>query len=67
VSALATLRFFQERALKINDTHNCVIEFINEAEDWARQLDDGFHGEEKPLLFGLPFSVKENHEVRASQ
>lgn len=60
---MATLRHYQQKALAITRTHNCIIEFVLEAERWARQLDEQFAGREKPLLFGLPFSVKENFAV----
>jgi Asp-tRNA(Asn)/Glu-tRNA(Gln) amidotransferase A subunit family amidase len=63
VSALATLRYFQQRALDINRKHNCIVDYVGDADQWAQQLDADFAGEEKPLLFGLPFSVKENLQV----
>lgn len=60
---MAALRHYQQKALAITRTYNCIIEFVLEAERWARQLDEQFAGQEKPLLFGLPFSVKENFAV----
>lgn len=38
---------------------NCITEFVIEAEQWAKELDNNT-GDELPPLFGIPFSNKES-------
>ena len=95
MTALAALRYYQQRALDITRTKNCskiserqntnsfvskvhryiscfshhvgVIEFLLDAERWARHLDEQYEDTIfRPPLFGLPFSCKENLPVRTS-
>jgi Asp-tRNA(Asn)/Glu-tRNA(Gln) amidotransferase A subunit family amidase len=50
-------------ALATQDRLNCIAEFLLESFDEAEQLDKKYAGNEKPPLFGLPFSVKANFNV----
>lgn len=48
----------------IQDELNCICEFIIECFDEAKKLDISYkNNNNKPPLFGIPFSVKENFHV----
>ena len=39
LSSIDTLRAFQWKAIQVNKKQNCVVEFIEDAEDEARNCD----------------------------
>lgn len=50
---------------EINETYNCVTECIVESFDMAKSLEEKYKdSDEKPYLYGVPFSVKANFYVR---
>ncbi|KFD50142.1 hypothetical protein M514_08981 [Trichuris suis] len=61
------LHAYQWRALKLSDEtgSNCVVQFIEEAESWASQLEEtyGQHRKGKPPFYGIPISVKESVQI----
>ncbi len=66
VRALEAVQAYQWKALEAQRKTNAVTEFIEEAEDYARSLDDDFEEWQKSApLFGVPFSVKESIAVRS--
>ncbi|KRX59741.1 Fatty acid amide hydrolase 1 [Trichinella sp. T9] len=69
LSAVDVLHAYQWRALTIcDDTNcNCVVEFVDEAEEFAKQLDHLYNKDSniaKPPLFGIPISVKESIQIK---
>ncbi|XP_070557736.1 vitamin D3 hydroxylase-associated protein-like [Ptychodera flava] len=61
-SVQEVLQAFQAKALEATEEVNCVTEMIEEAKDIAQLLDsqDESHG----LLHGIPFSIKDNINVK---
>ena len=57
LSAVNALEAYQRKALEVHNKTNCLVEPIFEAEEWARQAD--MHVGPKPLLHGVPISVKD--------
>lgn len=58
---LEVLEAFQAAALLAHEKTNCVTQFILEAQTWCIDLQKQYSGrQEKPPLYGLPFSVKES-------
>ena len=51
------LEAYQAKALSVDKEINAVCDFILEAHDWARQLDD-IPIDKRGALYGLPISVK---------
>lgn len=52
------------KAMQCQDSHNCVCEFLIEAFDEAKEWDNRFYRKMgKPVLWGVPFSVKANFFV----
>lgn len=50
--------------MNVQEKFNCICEFIIESFDEAKSLDQKFeNSDDKPPLFGIPFSVKENFYV----
>ncbi|CAJ0602836.1 unnamed protein product [Cylicocyclus nassatus] len=66
VSCTDVLRSYQRAALASSEQTNCVCMFIEDAIEIARKLDEqaATPGYKKPLLFGMPVSIKENIRVR---
>lgn len=61
------LAAYSWKALQIQEKLNPICEFLLEAFDLAKELDEKYGGKEKkPPLFGVPFSVKENFFVRCA-
>lgn len=64
VTAEEALDAYIWKALQLHEKFNCAAEFLIEAFDEAKKLDDVWHGKtNKPPLFGIPFSVKSNFNV----
>ncbi|KAI1708052.1 amidase domain-containing protein [Ditylenchus destructor] len=60
-NAQTVLAAYAWKALQVQETHNCVCQFLIESFDEAEAADKKFsHQDHKPPLYGLPFSVKEN-------
>ncbi|KAH7707373.1 amidase [Aphelenchoides avenae] len=60
-TAQTVLAAYSWKALQIQAKLNPICEFLLEAFDLAKELDEKYGGKEnKPPLFGVPFSVKEN-------
>ncbi|XP_006815509.2 vitamin D3 hydroxylase-associated protein-like [Saccoglossus kowalevskii] len=57
LSAVEVLHAYQAKALECTSQINCVTEPINEAEEWAKELDA--NGDKSGILYGIPVSVKE--------
>ena len=55
---LEVLQAYQAKALEVDQDINAVCDFILEATDWAKALED-IPEEERGALYGLPISVKE--------
>lgn len=65
--AQTVLKSYAFKALQVQDEINCLAEFLIEAFDRAAEMDEKWSGKpNKPPLYGLPFSVKENFFVRFS-
>ncbi|VDM50606.1 unnamed protein product, partial [Toxocara canis] len=65
VSATEALDAYVWKAFDVHQKTNAIIEFIDEAFEQARHLDERWRGKhDKPPLFGLPFSVKGNFFVK---
>ncbi|VDD87648.1 unnamed protein product, partial [Enterobius vermicularis] len=65
VTAEEALDAYIWKALQLHEKFNCAAEFLIEAFDEAKKLDDVWHGKtNKPPLFGIPFSVKSNFNVK---
>ncbi|KAF8371271.1 faah-2 [Pristionchus pacificus] len=59
VSAYYTL------ALKANENINAIVLFIKESRQWAAEWDErAKRGEKKPMLFGVPVSIKECTDMK---
>ena len=56
---LEVLQAYQAKALEVDQDINAVCDFILEATDWAKALED-IPEEERGALYGLPISVKVN-------
>ena len=56
---LEVLQAYQAKALEVDQDINAVCDFILEATDWAKALED-VPEEERGALYGLPISVKVN-------
>ena len=56
---LEVLQAYQAKALDVDQDINAVCDFILEATDWAKALED-IPEEERGALYGLPISVKVN-------
>ena len=54
---LEVLQAYQAKALEVDQDINAVCDFILEATDWAKALED-IPEEERGALYGLPISVK---------
>lgn len=63
ISAEDALVAYMWKAIEAHEKYNCITEFLVEAFDDARKLDEVWHGKPKPPLFGVPFSVKSNFHV----
>ncbi|KAL3982726.1 Amidase family protein [Acanthocheilonema viteae] len=65
-TAKEVLRTYQERAINAHRKTNCIVTFITESEKWAEELDKKAENKnyQKPPLFGIPISVKENIKVK---
>ena len=55
---LEVLQAYQAKALEVDQDINAVCDFILEATDWAKALED-IPKEERGALYGLPISIKE--------
>jgi len=55
---LEVLQAYQAKALEVDQDINAVCDFILEATDWAKALED-IPEEERGALYGLPISIKE--------
>lgn len=55
---------FQQKAVLAHKATNCVVEFLIEATKWAEEVEQKFSGKEKPYLYGMPISLKENFKVK---
>ena len=55
---LEVLQAYQAKALEVDQDINAVCDFILEATDWAKALED-IPEKERGSLYGLPISVKE--------
>ncbi|CAO4369682.1 unnamed protein product [Caenorhabditis nigoni] len=62
-NAYTVLSAYVWRAIKINQKLNCITEVIKEAFIDAARMDDEYRGHSKPVLFGIPFSVKSNFHM----
>ncbi|ESP03598.1 hypothetical protein LOTGIDRAFT_237604 [Lottia gigantea] len=62
LKAVDVLKAYQFKALEVNESTNCIVEPIVEAEAWARDLDK-MKGP-KGLLHGIPFSIKESYNLK---
>ena len=58
LSPINVLEAYQAKALEVDREVNAVCDFILEAGDWAKKLEDVKLDERGPL-YGLPISVKE--------
>ena len=56
---LEVLQAYQAKALDVDQDINAVCDFILEATDWAKALED-IPEEERGALYRLPISVKVN-------
>lgn len=64
-NAETVLKAYAWKALGVQEEINCLMEFLNEAFEKARELDARFSGQpNKPPLYGLPFSVKGNFHIK---
>lgn len=64
-SAQSVLNAYAWKAMNVQEKFNCICEFIIESFDEAKSLDQKFeNSDDKPPLFGIPFSVKENFYVK---
>ncbi len=63
LSAREVVEAYRWKALQVQQSYNCVSEFVREASQIAHKLDEDWKGKRKPSLFGLPFSVKDNFHV----
>ena len=54
---IKVLEAYQAKALSVDKEINAVCDFILEANDWARQLED-IPIDKRGALYGLPISVK---------
>lgn len=55
---------FVDAAIAANEKTNCICQFINEAFQWATELEAKYDGGiAKPPLYGIPISIKENISV----
>uniref|UniRef100_A0A915PZZ0 Amidase domain-containing protein n=1 Tax=Setaria digitata TaxID=48799 RepID=A0A915PZZ0_9BILA len=65
LTAVAVLNAFVWKAQMIQKEINCIINFLDEAFEQAKQLDAQWNEVSgKPSLFGMPFSVKGNFNMR---
>uniref|UniRef100_A0A0N5ANS2 Amidase domain-containing protein n=1 Tax=Syphacia muris TaxID=451379 RepID=A0A0N5ANS2_9BILA len=64
VTAEDVLIAYMWKAIEVHDKYNCATEFFVEAFDEAKKLDETWHGKQKPPLFGVPFSVKSNFQMK---
>ncbi|PAV67312.1 hypothetical protein WR25_15193 [Diploscapter pachys] len=64
-TAMEVLEAYVEKAMQIQKEINCCTQVISEAFDYAREADEKWSGKsDKPPLYGLPFSVKENFHLK---
>ena len=63
ISSLRVLRAFQHKAIKLDERTNCVTDWLEEADNWAEQLDK-LSQEERGPLHGIPISIKECYDVQ---
>ncbi|XP_077863325.1 fatty-acid amide hydrolase 1-like [Saccoglossus kowalevskii] len=61
-SPVEVLHAYQAKAMDCTSQVNCVIEPVNEAEEWAKQLEKD--EERRGLLYGIPVSIKENINIK---
>ncbi|CAD5219980.1 unnamed protein product [Bursaphelenchus okinawaensis] len=60
-NAVTVLKAYAWKALIENDRVNCLAEFLVESFEKAEKLDEQYeYSNEKPALYGIPFSVKGN-------
>ncbi|XP_064617239.1 fatty-acid amide hydrolase 1-like [Liolophura sinensis] len=57
LDAVTVLRAYQQKALRVDRELNCIIEPIAEAEDWARNSNQG-------PLHGIPISLKDYTPIK---
>ncbi|VDM25464.1 unnamed protein product [Toxocara canis] len=60
-TALQVLRTYQWKAIESQRRTNCITQFIQAADEWAKRLDTEAANSDyqRPALFGIPFSIKE--------
>ncbi len=63
ITAVQALDAYVYKALNVQEKLNCICFFFKEAAAEAKALDVKYRGKQKPPLFGIPFSVKENFYV----
>ena len=44
VTAVMAVEAYRWKALECHDKYNCLMEFIKEAPEWAKELDDAYKG-----------------------
>ncbi|KAL6738195.1 hypothetical protein Aduo_011767 [Ancylostoma duodenale] len=66
VSCTDVLRAYQSAALSSTERTNCVCMFVEDAAEIAKNLDEkaATPGFQKPALFGIPVSIKENIKIK---
>ncbi|CAI5446291.1 unnamed protein product [Caenorhabditis angaria] len=65
LNAYTTLCAYTYKALEVNRRINCCTEVVKEAFDYAIEIDKKYeNSNEKPALYGLPFSVKSNFYMK---
>ncbi|OZC06859.1 Amidase [Onchocerca flexuosa] len=65
VTAVDVLNAFAWKAEMVQRELNCIVDFLNESFEEARNLDAKWNKVSgKPPLFGMPFSVKGNFNVK---
>ncbi|RCN38161.1 Amidase [Ancylostoma caninum] len=66
VSCTDVLRVYQRAALSSAERTNCVCMFVEDVTEIAKGLDEqaATPGGQKPALFGIPVSIKENIRIK---
>jgi fatty acid amide hydrolase len=62
LTAVQVLDAFIAKAFEIQKKHNCIVQFIPEAKEWAKELDA--LKEVKGPFHGLPISIKDNCGIK---
>uniref|UniRef100_A0A914WZM9 fatty acid amide hydrolase n=1 Tax=Plectus sambesii TaxID=2011161 RepID=A0A914WZM9_9BILA len=63
VAPIDALHAYQEAAINAHEQTNCLVEVLEEAERWAREVELKYKGADKPPLYGMPISLKEQIHV----